>query len=220
MWKFCDFSTSFSIFPPSASPSFCLSPPFLPPSFSSPLIFSPDSCPSLHNINKSDLILPCLEVCFFFKSLPLRSLESKQGIINPKQGTQWYFWDFYAVTLVCVCACTLSHVWFFAAPWTIACQAPLSMEFFQPGFWSGLPFSTPGDLPNSGIDLTSLTSPALRGEFFTTAPLGKLPGILGTLKKQALSQKMVSVHGHEVWLAPTISVGPQFPIKLKNQGAC
>ena len=107
-----------------------------------------------------------------------------------------------------------------AAPRTIACQAPLSMEFFQHGYWSGLPFSTPGDLPNSEIEPTSLTSPALAGEFFTTVPPGKPPGILGTLKKQVVNQQMILVHGHEVWLAPIISLGPQFPIKLKSQDAC
>ena len=94
------------------------------------------------------------------------------------------------------------------------------MEFFQHGYWSGLPFPTPGDLPNSGIEPTSLTSPALAGEFFTTAPPGKPPGILGTLKKHLLNQQMVLVHGHEVWLAPIISLGPHFPINLNSQDEC
>ena len=49
----------------------------------------------------------------------------------------------------------------FATPWTIACQAPLSMEFPRPEYWSGVPFPTPGDLPNPGIESTSLVSPAL-----------------------------------------------------------
>ena len=51
----------------------------------------------------------------------------------------------------------------------VALKVLLSMEFFQHGYWSGLPFSTPGDLPNSEIEPTSLTSPALAGEFFTTS---------------------------------------------------
>ena len=45
---------------------------------------------------------------------------------------------------------TVSRVQLFAAPWAIACQAPLSMEFFRQGYWSGLPFSSPGDLPVPG----------------------------------------------------------------------
>ena len=47
---------------------------------------------------------------------------------------------------------SLSRVWLFATPWTIACQAPLSMEFSRQENWSGLPFPSPGDLPNPGIE--------------------------------------------------------------------
>ena len=36
-------------------------------------------------------------------------------------------------------------------PWTVACQAPLSMGFSRQGYWSGLPFLSPGDLPDPGI---------------------------------------------------------------------
>ena len=62
----------------------------------------------------------------------------------------------------------LSHVQLFAAPWTVAHQAPLSMEFSKQEYWSGLPFPTPGDLPDPGIKPTSFASPALAGRFFTT----------------------------------------------------
>ena len=51
-----------------------------------------------------------------------------------------------------------------------ACQAPLSMEFSRQEYWSGLPFSTPGALPDPGI---KPVSPALAGEFFTTEPSGE-----------------------------------------------
>ena len=61
----------------------------------------------------------------------------------------------------------------FVTPWTVACQAPLSMGFSRHEYWSGLPFPTPGDLLNPGIKPMSLASPALAGEFFTTAPRGK-----------------------------------------------
>ena len=50
--------------------------------------------------------------------------------------------------------------------WTIACQAALSMGFSRQ-YRSGLPFPSPGDLPNQGIEPASLMSPALVGEFFT-----------------------------------------------------
>ena len=53
----------------------------------------------------------------------------------------------------------------FASPWTIAYQGPLSMEFSRQEHWSGLPFPSPGNLPNLGIEHVS---PALAGKFFTT----------------------------------------------------
>ena len=45
-------------------------------------------------------------------------------------------------------------------PWTVAHQTPLSMEFSRQEYWSGLPFPSPGNLPNSGIEPRSLTSQA------------------------------------------------------------
>ena len=62
-----------------------------------------------------------------------------------------------------------SHVQIFVTHWTVARQAPLSMEFSRQEYWSGLPFASPGDLPNSGIEPVSLAAPALAGEFFTTS---------------------------------------------------
>ena len=68
----------------------------------------------------------------------------------------------------------------------IACQAPLSMEFFRQEYWSGLPFPSSEDLPDPGIEPTS---PALAGEFFTTEPPGK-PKLLCIhfLKKDKITQ--------------------------------
>ena len=56
-------------------------------------------------------------------------------------------------------------------PRTVACQVPQSMGFSTQENWSGLPRSPPGDLPNPGMELTSLTSPALAGRFFTTSAI-------------------------------------------------
>ena len=56
-----------------------------------------------------------------------------------------------------------------ATPWTVAYQAPLSMEFPRQEYWSGLPCPPVGDLPRSGIEPKSLVSPALASEFFTTS---------------------------------------------------
>ena len=63
----------------------------------------------------------------------------------------------------------LSCVQLFATPWTVACQALLSMEFFRQKYWCGLPVPPPGDLPNTGIKPTSLASPALAGRFFISS---------------------------------------------------
>ena len=69
---------------------------------------------------------------------------------------------------VCIRNC-FSHVWLFTTSWTIACPAPLSMGFSRQEYWSGLPCSPSGDLPDPGIELSSLTSPALEGRFFMTS---------------------------------------------------
>ena len=68
----------------------------------------------------------------------------------------------------------LGRVQLFATPWAAACQDPPSMEFSSQEYWSGLPFLSPVDLPDPGIEPTSLASPALAGEFFTIALPGKL----------------------------------------------
>ena len=57
--------------------------------------------------------------------------------------------------------------------WTVVYQAPLSMGFSRQGYLSGLPFPTPGNIPNPGIKLTSLAFPTWAGRFFTGAPPGK-----------------------------------------------
>ena len=54
-------------------------------------------------------------------------------------------------------------------PRTIAHQTLLPIEFSRKKYWSGLPFPTPADLPDPGIEPASRTSPALAGEFFTAA---------------------------------------------------
>ena len=77
----------------------------------------------------------------------------------------------YVYICLCVSVCTLSYSWLFVTPWTVAHQAPLSMGFSRQEYWSGLPCSPPGDLPNPGI---KPGSSALAGGLFTTKPPGKL----------------------------------------------
>ena len=74
----------------------------------------------------------------------------------------------------------------------MAHQTPLSMEFPWQEYWRGLPFPSPGHLPDLGIEPMSLASSALAGSFFTTAPSGKPINVLtGPLEKQALSLNRV-----------------------------
>ena len=68
-----------------------------------------------------------------------------------------------------LCAKSLSHVQLFAILWTVACQGPLSMGFSRQEYCSGLPRPSLGDLPDPGIEPTSLMSPALASGFLTTS---------------------------------------------------
>ena len=63
----------------------------------------------------------------------------------------------------------LSCIQLFVIPWTIACQAPLSMGFSRQEYWSGLPFLSPGDLPDPGIEPAS---PTLQADSLPSEPLG------------------------------------------------
>ena len=64
----------------------------------------------------------------------------------------------------------------FVTPWTVACQALLSMEFFRKEYWSGLPFPPPGDLLDPGIKPASAVSPALQADSLITELSGNLMG--------------------------------------------
>ena len=103
---------------------------------------------------------PCLRyvwfVCFGCVVRHVGCLLPDQGIkpVPPASEAQspnhWttkevplYFLNFY---LGCMCAQSLSHVWLFATPWTVAHQPPLSMRFARQEYWNGLPCPPPGDL--------------------------------------------------------------------------
>ena len=72
---------------------------------------------------------------------------------------------------ICGCCVSLSVVSDSVTPWTIACQAPLSMEFSRQGDWNALPFPSPGNLPYPGI---KPRSPALQADSLSSEPPGKL----------------------------------------------
>ena len=65
----------------------------------------------------------------------------------------------------------VSCVWLFVTAWTVAHQVPLSMEFSRQEYWSRLPFPSPEDLPDSGLEPRS---PALQADYLLSDPLGKI----------------------------------------------
>ena len=88
---------------------------------------------------------------------------------------------------------SLSHVRLFATPWTVAYQAPLSVGFSRQGCWSGLPFPSPGDLPDPGMEPGS---PALQADVLPSEPPGK-PGTGNPLQYPRLENSM----DREAWWA-------------------
>ena len=72
---------------------------------------------------------------------------------------------------------SLTRIWLFETPWTIASQASLSMECPRQEYWSGLPFPSPGDLPNPGMDSSLLCLLHWQADSLTL-----LPGTVLTLK--------------------------------------
>ena len=70
----------------------------------------------------------------------------------------------------------------FVTLWTVTHQVPLLMGFSRQEYWSGLPFPSPGDLPNPGIEPVSLMSPALAGSFFTTSATWEAPQLCSLRK--------------------------------------
>ena len=99
-------------------------------------------------------------------------------------------------------ACVLSRVQLFVTPWTVACQAPLSVEFSRQESWSRVPVPTVGDLPNPGI---KPALPALAGRFFTTEPPEGYTPALECLhlekKKKSLCLKLAYIISAHVLLA-------------------
>ena len=77
----------------------------------------------------------------------------------------------------------LSHVRLFAIPWTVAYRPPQFMEFSRQEYWSGLPFPSPWDLPDPGIEPGS---PALRADTLPSEPPGKSIALQTTFEKRPI----------------------------------
>ena len=90
------------------------------------------------------------------------------------EGQNCFFSPLYYSICMCVfsCMCAQSCL-LFSTLRTVAHQAPLFMEFSRQEYWSGLPFPSPGDLPDPRIKPMSPAFPALAGRFFSTTPPGK-----------------------------------------------
>ena len=79
-------------------------------------------------------------------------------------------WRILTITLLAYESEVSRHIRFFVTPCTVAHQAPPSMGFSRQEYWSGLPFPSPGDLPDPGIEPRS---PALQEDALTSEPPGK-----------------------------------------------
>ena len=105
-------------------------------------------------------------LCFFFTfNYPMLFL----GILirqTPRECSTWSFKYIHTWSEVKL----PSRVRLFATPWTVACQTPPSMEFSRQGYWSGLPFPSPGDLPHPEIEPRP---PALQADSLRCEPPGK-----------------------------------------------
>ena len=87
-----------------------------------------------------------------------------------------------------------------AIRWTVACQAPLSMGFSRQEYWSGLPFASPGDLPDPGMEPEPPMSPVLAGGFLTTCATWEAPfaPMFAQLLKESLASASKRCCGGQV----------------------
>ena len=100
---------------------------------------------------------------------------------------------------------SFSHVWLFVTPWTIAHQAPLSMEISRQEYWSGLLCPPPGDLPDPGI---KLMSPALQMDSLPAERSGRLY-FLGFLDGAVVKNPPASAEdARDVGLIPGLGRSP------------
>ena len=94
-------------------------------------------------------------------------------------------------------------------PWTASPQAPLSMRFSRQGYWSALPFPSPGDLPNPGIETRS---PALQADSLPTELQGKPMTNLDSILKSRDITLSTKVHQVKAMVFPVVMydvrVGP------------
>ena len=132
-----------------------------------------------------------------FQSLPMTLISAITLIIIvclPRSREEWCFVCLQRLQYLPQClefAQSLCCVWLFAAPWTVACQTPLSIGFPRQEYWSGLPFPSPGDLAYPGINSVS---PALARRFFTLSHLGSSMPRMVMSNTHVLNESWVTTH--------------------------
>ena len=113
----------------------------------------------------------------------MNQARSKIGLLlEPSFGLSLLLPGSLAFNSARVCVLSCFSVWLFVTLWTIHRQAPLALGFSRQEHWSGSPCPLPGDLPDPGIELESLTSPAQAGGFFTTSATWEAPSQCTDLK--------------------------------------
>ena len=105
-----------------------------------------------------------------------------------------------------MCSLVSDSLQLFATLWIVARQAPLSMEFSRQGYYSELPFSSPGKLPHPGVQPMFFVSPALAGGFFTTAPPGKPLPESRTWKITMTKNSSISGLKYSIGQLPTVRI--------------
>ena len=134
--------------------------------------------------NAVQLIIVCLRIFLFFQSWAIAYIHScvYSNVVkssNLQCIAWWFLHSFISLSpplrsecrpfQYSVCAQSCSGVWLFVTP-CVACQTPLSMGFPRQEYCSGLPFPSPGNLPDPEIEPLF---PSLAGRFFSAEPPGK-----------------------------------------------
>ena len=117
-------------------------------------------------VNKAEVDVFLERLCFFDDSMDVDNLISSSSAFSKTILNSWKFMvhillkpglENFETYFASMWVKSLSHVWLFVTPWMVAYQAPLSIGFSRQEYWSGLPFPSPGDLPNPGIEPRSPT---------------------------------------------------------------
>ena len=136
-----------------------------------------------HMLKAVGFLIPKQEFFLFVESVSVNFPSKRVGFFlatnwfhsvvtqNLSHGRQWFFRYFHYKVKVK----WLSRVRFFVTPWTVAYQAPPTRAFSRQEYWSGLPFPSPGDLPDPGIEPWS---PAFRQTVYRLSHQGSLFKVL------------------------------------------